>query len=124
MQLSFRLRRWCSTSTSSYSSSFYGVSFPGSVLNSTTFFSLSPSYADCPHMLHRMQRSIVLLIVLVPRSLAGLTNTNRQVSTTQTCDVNAQCVGGTCVCNPGYVGSGLSCTRTHLLCRSALERGD
>jgi len=43
MQLSLRLRRWCSSGATAYSSSFYGVSFPGSVLNSTTFFSLSPS---------------------------------------------------------------------------------
>jgi hypothetical protein len=36
----------------------------------------------------------------------------RQTSTSTTCDPNADCVGGACVCRPGYVGTGLSCTRT------------
>jgi hypothetical protein len=33
-----------------------------------------------------------------------------QVSTSSACDPNASCSGGQCVCNPGFVGSGQSCT--------------
>ena len=47
-QLSFKLKRYCTASTAAYSASFYGVPLPGSILNGTTFFSLSPSYGAAP----------------------------------------------------------------------------
>jgi len=43
LQFSFRLKRFCSAGAVPYSSSFNGISFPGSVVGNTTFFTLSPS---------------------------------------------------------------------------------
>jgi len=33
-----------------------------------------------------------------------------QLSSSQLCDPNATCEGGQCICNPGYVGDGRTCT--------------
>ena len=43
-QFSFRLKRYCSVGNVAYTSSFNGISFPGTVVGNTTYFSLSPSY--------------------------------------------------------------------------------
>ena len=43
-KLSFRLKRYCSSGSTVYTTPFYGISFAGTVVGNTTYFSLSPSY--------------------------------------------------------------------------------
>ena len=47
-QFSFRLKRYCSGGSVPYTSSFNGISFPGSTVGNVTYFSLSPSYVARP----------------------------------------------------------------------------
>ena len=49
---------------------------------------------------------------------------HRQTSTSLTCDPNASCSNGGCVCNAGYVGTGLSCTRTFLRQAHTVSSGE
>ena len=42
-QFSFRLKRYCSTGSTAYTGAFNGISFPGTEVGNTTYFSLSPS---------------------------------------------------------------------------------
>ena len=44
-----------------------------------------------------------------------------QVSTSRLCDPNASCLGGGCVCNPGFVGSGTQCTGMSLMVSVAAQ---
>jgi hypothetical protein len=76
-KFSFRLKRYCSTGTSAFSGAFHGISFPGTAIGNTTYFSLAPA----------------------------------QTHAGATCDPNASCAGGQCVCNPGFVGNGQVCTQ-------------
>ena len=45
-QLSFRLKRYCDSGVTPYTSSFNGISFPGSAIGNTTYFTLAPSYVS------------------------------------------------------------------------------
>jgi hypothetical protein len=101
-QFSFRLKRFCTGPTQALSS-FNGVSLPGSQIGNTTYFSLAPSCVS-------LRRRFLLWLALTRR--CGACATRRQVSTSLTCDPNAACTGGGCVCNPGFVGDGLTCTGT------------
>ena len=47
-QFSFRLKRYCKTASLAETASFNGISFPGSQIGSTTYFSLTPSYDALP----------------------------------------------------------------------------
>ena len=124
-QFSFRLKRYCKTTGLSETASFNGISFPGSQIGSTTYFSLTPSYdASAMTLVHPFRlpsptpgpthpaTSVPDQIRMLGGVVVAAGRSRRQVSTTATCDPNASCTGGACVCNAGYVGDGNTCTGT------------
>ena len=71
MQLSIKLLRYCSVGTTTYSSSFNGVSFPGTLVGSTDYSSLAPSYVP-PCSSHRCRaRTRSVLVAMAPPRLTG-----------------------------------------------------
>ena len=118
-KLSFRLKRYCSSGSTVYTTPFYGISFAGTVVGNTTYFSLSPSYvffflAGLHTRIGGWRGPGLTHDIGCPKFLVVLGPSCRQTTTASTCSPHATCTGGACVCNPGYIGNGVTCTRTLL----------
>ena len=101
MQLSFYVKRWCTTGTSSftaagidnyaYQTSNFAYGFEGS---------------------RRLHTRMCAGHVSHSARMVGVPQYSLSAASSIVCGANAACTGATCVCQTNYYGSGLSCART------------